>query len=324
MLLGQSWKTMSCLLVCTALFHQTLIQENVLAAEEDATEASTEDSSKATAGDNLSQDDKDRIAKLIRQLDDDSFDNREDAGTMLQRIGSSAVPALVEAATNGSLEAKVRAKRILGHLLDSPEEATLSALRKIADGEANANATTAKDLLKTEKKAQSGEVPPNQVVIPGEGIRIFGGGGPIRIGGGGPIRIVGGEGIQIRAIAGGGGFSRSVVKNGDNTVIKVSEGGKKVEIAIDGDGHIKMKITEKKEGKPVERAYEFDSEKEFQEKNPEVFKEFEKYKEGKLGGGIIKLNIEHHEKIQAEMRKRIEEMRRRHLPPALQKKIEVQ
>ncbi len=316
MLLGQSWKTMSCLLVCTALFHQTLIQENVLAAEEDAAEAAAEDSAKPTAGDDLSQDDKDRIAKLIRQLDDDSFDNREDAGTMLQRIGSSAVPALVEAATNGSLEAKVRAKRVLGHLVDSPEEATLVALRKIADGDAKASATTAKDLLKTIKKTQSGEVPPNQVVIPGEGIRIFGGGGP--------IRIVGGEGIQIRAIAGGGGFSRSVVKNGDNTVIKVSEGGKKVEIAIDGDGHIKMKVNEKKEGKPVERAYEFDSEKEFQEKNPEVFKEFEKYKEGKLGGGTIKLNIEHHEKIQAEMRKRIEEMRRRHLPPALKKKIEVQ
>ncbi len=316
MSLGQSWKMSACLLVCTALFFPTLIPATAQAADDDAKKSQAEDAKQENAGDDLSQVDKDRIAKLIQQLDDDSFDNREDASTILQRLGAPAVPALVEAASNGSFEAKVRAKQILNKLIESSEESTLVALRKIADDKANGNANTAKDFLETAKKAQTGEVPPNKVAIPGPRFGPFGGGGG--------IRIVGGGGIRLHAVARGGGFSRSVVKNADGSMeIKATEGEKKVHISIAADGAIKMKVTEKKDGKPAERAYEFENEKSFQKKNPEAFKVFEKYR-GAGGVGIkgLKIDVKRHDKMRIEMRKKIEDLRKRQLPPDLKKKVE--
>jgi WD40 repeat protein len=55
-----------------------------------------------------------RVARLIRQLDDDDFDKREEASRELDRLGGSAVPALHEALARGpSAEVRRRIRQLL-------------------------------------------------------------------------------------------------------------------------------------------------------------------------------------------------------------------
>src|SRR4051812_30713329 len=54
-----------------------------------------------------------RIARLVEQLGDDSFDRRNEAEEQLKTIGEPALPALLKAAGDQDLEMRRRACRLL-------------------------------------------------------------------------------------------------------------------------------------------------------------------------------------------------------------------
>jgi hypothetical protein len=62
----------------------------------------------------------DRIPKLIKELDDESFEVRENASAELERLGTLAVPALREALKSPSAEVVKRAEALLDKKPDTP------------------------------------------------------------------------------------------------------------------------------------------------------------------------------------------------------------
>ena len=58
------------------------------------------------------QDDAD-IAKLVKQLSSDSFDERSAASRALEKIGEPALPALYQALESDDLEVRRRAERVM-------------------------------------------------------------------------------------------------------------------------------------------------------------------------------------------------------------------
>ncbi len=92
-----------------------------------------------------------RIARLIRSLDDDAFDEREKASAALEALGPKAKEALLHAlAADNSAEVRTRAERLLRKLSKSgelPPSADLIALRAIEALEGS-KAPEARDVLK--------------------------------------------------------------------------------------------------------------------------------------------------------------------------------
>lgn len=76
------------------------------------------------------------VAELIRQLDDDDFGRREGASQRLVELGAAAVPALVDAAQQQSVEVSTRSLAILKKLLtadnDTARAKARQALKEIA------------------------------------------------------------------------------------------------------------------------------------------------------------------------------------------------
>src|SRR5262245_57997902 len=79
------------------------------------------------------------IADLIKQLDADSFSDRQEATSLLVDKGKEAIDALKGAATGESAEASTRAFEILRKHLESKDAelkaAAKEALQKIAAGD---------------------------------------------------------------------------------------------------------------------------------------------------------------------------------------------
>ncbi|HEX5104836.1 MAG TPA: hypothetical protein VFV87_13540, partial [Pirellulaceae bacterium] len=61
-----------------------------------------------------------KIARLIKQLDADRFEDRERASRELREIGQPALAALRRAAEHPSLEVRTRAKAITSSIVDGP------------------------------------------------------------------------------------------------------------------------------------------------------------------------------------------------------------
>src|SRR5262245_43894190 len=81
-----------------------------------------------------------QIARWVRELDDDSFDVRENASKQLWAAGRAAEPALKEAARSSSAEVRLRAQTILdkfkwGIYPDTPPEViALVNQARVGDG----------------------------------------------------------------------------------------------------------------------------------------------------------------------------------------------
>jgi hypothetical protein len=72
-----------------------------------------------------------RIARLIRELDSDSFDEREKASADLAELGEEAAEALRAALDGSSAEVRGRAEALLKKLLKGPSPAWLRTLRAL-------------------------------------------------------------------------------------------------------------------------------------------------------------------------------------------------
>jgi WD40 repeat protein len=95
--------------------------------------------------------DRQRIARLIADLDDDSFDVREKAGAALERLGTEAEAALTRALEEtGSAEVRRRVERLLAKLKNPPSPLPSEELVKLRMVEALATSGTpeARDLIK--------------------------------------------------------------------------------------------------------------------------------------------------------------------------------
>jgi hypothetical protein len=208
------------------------------------------------------------IDRWVADLESSQFAEREAASQKLVEAGQSALDAVAEVAASGGAESSKRALDILRQQFDSDDEALKAAakakLESLAESDNARVARRAKAVLEPPQVAQAAPGGRNIQIFPGPpgGIQIQGGG----------IRIIGGA-PAVRGM-------RVQVGNGTRN-IQVTEGEKKIEIADDGKGaNIKIKVTEKVEGKDKTTEYEAKDVDELKKKHPEGAKLFEKYAKG--------------------------------------------
>ena len=206
----------------------------------------------------------DEVSDLIKQLDAEGFQDREQAAEKLQVLGKQAVPALTEAAKAGPLEATVRSIQILQNLMESKDKSAAdeakSALEKLAE---SGNASTA-------RRAKSALTPKPQPMPPALRNRIGIGAFPNRA-----FPIPAGPAF-------GGNAVRRVstrITNGSK-VVEVQENDRTVKIQEHPKDGIHIEVTEKKNGKDVTEKFAAKNLDELKKNNPkghEIYKQYERY-----------------------------------------------
>lgn len=209
------------------------------------------------------------IPQLIKQLDANSFPERQQASNQLSALGNAAIPALTEAALGGNRETMTRAIDILKSHLKHDDEATKTAakqsLEKIAQEGKGPAAKQAELALRPKPAAELQNNP-------------FGGGG-IQIGGG-QVQIQ----VQMQGNAGGNGRQvTSKIINGVKT-IEATDKDRKVKIHDDPNKGITVEVTETKDGKETTKKYEAKDRDELKKKHPEADKLYDEF--GQAGGQV--------------------------------------
>ncbi len=205
----------------------------------------------------------DDASDLIKQLDADKFQDREEAGKKLQALGKDAIPALAKAAEEGPLESVVRAIDILKNLTESNDKETVTtateALEKLAKSENAGTARRAKSALTPKPK-------------PAPAAPRFAPAG---------ARIV----IQKNA-------QRVNMKNVNGVkTIEATDNQREIKIVDDPNKGITVEITEPKNGKKTTEKFEAKNEAELKKKHPKAHAEYEKYAKNNGANGIrIQLN----------------------------------
>lgn len=207
------------------------------------------------------------VAELIKKLEAENFAERQAASDELVKRGKAALPALAEAARSESAETVTRSLDILRQQLEDKDTelqaAAKDALEKLAKGE-GAAARRAAEMLKPKATAAPQQAVPMAIPL-APGIRVFGGGGAIRI---------------AAAAADGGGRKVSMKEVDGVKEIDVVEGDRTIKINDDPAKGIKVQVTEKKDGKEETKQYEAKSAAELKEKHPAAHKLYEEYKSG--------------------------------------------
>jgi len=211
-----------------------------------------------------------QVKELIQKLDAQKFGDRQSASQKLAEAGAAVIPALSEAAIDGTREMTVRSIDILkGHFQSSDaalKKSAEEALKKIADSQTPAAANRAKDAL----------LPKPQ---PGANLPQFGNAGGIRVfGGNAQIQI------QVQAIGGNGVKKISVKNNNGVKEIEAEENNRKIKINDDPNQGIKIEVTETKDGKETTRKVEAKDADDLKKKDAEAHKIYEQYSKG--NGGI--------------------------------------
>ena len=240
---------------------------SLLAAEPLDDKPATNDDKPAASGED--------IARWIKELDSDKFATRDRASNRLADSGERAIDAVAAATASESREVATRSIETLKRLMQAPDKSTSekakAALEKLAQGENEAAARRAKQALQP--------TPP----IPGPAANPF---GQIQIGGGG-IPVQGN--VQL------GGAGNRIIKmqniNGRKT-IEVNDNGKKIEIVEDPQQGIDMSITEKINGQDKTEKYAAKDADELKKKHPAAAKIYEQYKGGRIGGGMIAIQVQ--------------------------------
>jgi len=226
---------------------------------------------KAAAGEELSPE---AISKLVKQLDANSFAQRQEASKKLFAAGSSAIPALEKAAQGDSREVTTRSIDILKKHVDKGDDETKAAakaaLEALAKCETPAVARRAQEALKPKPKPGD--------VAPGQGLPIMPGL---------PPQVQ--RQIQIQ-VMGGAGVKRVNARNVNGVKdIDVKENGRKIKIHDDPNQGITVEVTEKKDGKDKTSKYEAKNADELKKKHPEAYKIYKEYAEGQ--GGQIQIQM---------------------------------
>jgi hypothetical protein len=217
-------------------------------------------------------------ADLVKQLDAESFADRQAAGEELVKRGKSAIEALIEGTRSESAETVTRSLDILRRQSESKEpeikSAALEALQKLSSGEGPV-ARRAAELLKP-KVASPAVTPPAVPGVPLPAVPAIRGFG------------FGGGGIRIAAAAGDGVKRVSVKDENGVKDIEVVEGDRTIKINDDPAKGIKVKVTEKKDGKEETKEYEAKSADDLKTKHSEAHKLYEQYKNG---GALVRLEF---------------------------------
>lgn len=202
------------------------------------------------------------LARLVKQLDADSFADRQAASERLAELGRSAIEALIQAATSESLEANVRALDILRKDLDARDEElrglAKSALEKIAAGPRAPSARRAQDILKAYEERE--KLQQQTAQMPG-GIRVA---------------------VQAQMVP-GQGVRRIQVVDGVKTIEGEDKDGK-FRIVEDPKEGITVELTRKKDGKEVTEKFQAKTPQELLKKNAEAY---EVYKRQSQQGGVM-------------------------------------
>ncbi len=216
-------------------------------------------------------------ADLVKQLDAEDFAARQAASVALEARGKEALPALSEAAQGESTEVATRALDIMRKHHENGDAdtkaAAKAALEKLAAGDGALARRAAEVLTPKPMPMTTPAVPPRLGLRPG-------------------FRIE--PGMRI-AVAGGGiaGGKRMTFKETDGVKeIEVVEGARTIKIEEDPAKSIKVKVTEKKDGKDETKEYEAKNAEELKEKHPEGHKLYEEYAKGAGGIRIEGLRIE--------------------------------
>lgn len=220
-----------------------------------------------------------KIKELVEQLDAPKFGDRQLASQKLAEAGAQAMPALADAAINGTREMTVRAIDILKSHFHGGDPALKksaeASLKQVVDGESPAAASRAKDAMAP--KPQPGEAQPQFGPAAG-GIRVFNGNAQIQ--------------IQVQAIGGNGARKISMKNNNGVKEIEAEENNRKIKINDDPNQGIKIEITETKDGKETTRKVEAKDADDLKKKDADAFKDYEKYSKGNGGIQINGLQIQ--------------------------------
>ena len=207
------------------------------------------------------------ISRLIPQLDDAEFSERQAASQELMEAGKAVFPQLEKAALEGSREASGRALDILKtHYTrgdDETKQAAQAALERLAKSGSAGAAQRANEILN----------PPKPEENPFNG-RF------------GAVPIIRGAGIQIQVAAGNANGGRRVSTRRDangKVEIEATEGTKKTKIVKQPDGSIEMEITETVNGKETTKKYSAKNYDELKMKDAEAAKIYDQYNAGGLG-----------------------------------------
>jgi hypothetical protein len=207
------------------------------------------------------------VERLIPQLDDAEFSQRQAASQELMEAGKAVFPQLEKAALEGSREASGRAIDILRtHYTrgdDATKQAAQGALERLAKSGSAGAAQRANEILN----------PPKVQEDP------FG-----RFGG--PINRLGNIQIQIAAANAGGRHTFTRREANGKVEIEATEGAKKTKIVKQPDGSIEMEITETANGKVTTKKYSAKNLDELKMKEPEAAKIYDRYNAGGFGGNI--------------------------------------
>lgn len=203
------------------------------------------------------------VEQLIQDLDSNDFKVREQATRGLIEQGEAAVEPVARAAAGDSLEVTSRAVEVLHQVMEGENKvaaaAAKAALEKLAAGENRNAARRAKAILTPPEPVQPQANPFNPQ-------------------------------IQIRGIQIGGGARIQVQNNNGNRVVDVDADGRKVHIEESADGKIKMKVTEKVEGKDKTSEYEAKNAEELKKNEPKAYELYNKYGQGGGFGARLQIN----------------------------------
>jgi hypothetical protein len=203
------------------------------------------------------------VERLIPQLDDAEFSQRQAASQELMEAGKAVFPQLEKAALEGSREASGRAIDILKtHYArgdDATKQAAQAALERLAKSNNSGAAQRADEILN----------PPKPLEDPFNG-RF-----------GGPVIRPGN--IQIQVAAANVGVRNTFTRREANGKVEVeaTEGPKKTKIVKQPDGSIEIEVTETINGKETTKKHAAKNLDELKMKEPEAARVYERY----IGGG---------------------------------------
>ncbi|HEV7281354.1 MAG TPA: hypothetical protein VGN57_14230 [Pirellulaceae bacterium] len=212
------------------------------------------------------------LEELARQLDADSFDERQAAQEALAKRGAEAIPLLEKLATEGTRETKSRAL----DLLIVPAKAEGESEAKKAATEALERLAKSADAYASRRAAEALAPPPEPVEAPQIVVAPRFQGLPV-----GPRMA---PNIRLQAVAPNGGIvvrnaNLKVERRNDNGQEKIvaEEGDRKVQITKSPDGKIEMEIVEKKDGKESNEKFAAKNEADLKANEPEAYELYKKY-----------------------------------------------
>jgi S-adenosylhomocysteine hydrolase len=212
------------------------------------------------------------VKRLVEQLDEPNFADRQAASQRLSEAGSAAFAELEHAAATGSREASGRAIDILRlHFErgdDNVKQAARSVLERLAKGDDPRSAQLAGEALNPSK--------PPAAAVGG----VFGA-PAVRLAN---IRVAARPAINVRV----NGRRVHVRTGGGTKEITVEENGKKTYIREQAGQPIKLEITETKDGKETVEKFEVKDLQELKTKHADAHKMYEQYS---AGAGGIRINV---------------------------------